>query len=202
MYAVKPTSAPKVTRYTYPAHDAGVSRVYPITKISVDPAIVPAGFGLSIEQPAWEPKSQRFYVSIPVIADCDNGYGNAINAAVAARRFAGAGISGICIEDNVFPKRCSFYADTRRELVSGKEHALKVRACKESTNGELFIIARTEALIAGFSIDDALERDRIQLFQIAQIEDAALRCHVEQDGNVAEVQVRIDQQRPGGMHPQ
>src|SRR3954447_13211936 len=35
-------------------------------------------------------------VSIPVIADCDNGYGNAINAAVTARRFARAGISGIC----------------------------------------------------------------------------------------------------------
>lgn len=97
-------------------------------------------------------------VSIPVIADCDNGYGNAINAAVTARRFARAGISGICIEDNVFPKRCSFYAGTRRELVSGKEHALKVRACKESTDGELFIIARTEALIAGFSMEDALDR--------------------------------------------
>lgn len=97
-------------------------------------------------------------VSIPVIADCDNGYGNAINAAVTARRFARIGIAGICIEDNVFPKRCSFYAGTRRELVSGKEHALKVHACKDSTEGQLFIIARTEALIAGHSMEDALER--------------------------------------------
>jgi len=53
-------------------------------------------------------------VSIPVIADCDNGYGNAINAPLTARQFARAGIAGICIEDNVFPKRCSFYAGTRR----------------------------------------------------------------------------------------
>ncbi len=62
--------------------DAGVSRVYPITKITVDPAIVPAGFGLSIEQPAWEPKSQRFYVSIPVIANNPAGcnYGQLIGA--------------------------------------------------------------------------------------------------------------------------
>ena len=97
-------------------------------------------------------------VSIPVIADCDNGYGNAINAAVTARRFARAGIAGICIEDNVFPKRCSFYAGTRRELVSGREHALKGHACKDSTEGQLFIIARTEALIAGHSLEDALER--------------------------------------------
>src|SRR5437588_8925406 len=42
-------------------------------------------------------------VSIPVIADCDNGYGNAVNAAFTARKFAGAGIAGICIEDNIFP---------------------------------------------------------------------------------------------------
>ena len=96
--------------------------------------------------------------SIPVIADCDNGYGNAVNAAVTARRFFRAGISGICLEDNIFPKRCSFYGGTRRELVSGEEHALKVRAAKDSTDGELFIIARTEALIAGHSMEEALDR--------------------------------------------
>src|SRR5436305_13390443 len=44
-------------------------------------------------------------VSIPVIADCDNGYGNAVNAAFMARKFARGGIAAICIEDNVFPKR-------------------------------------------------------------------------------------------------
>src|SRR5438270_9485750 len=97
-------------------------------------------------------------VSVPVIADCDNGYGNAVNAAHTARKFAGAGIAGICIEDNIFPKRCSFYDGTRRELVSGDEHALKVKACKESTHGELFVIARTEALIAGYSMEETLER--------------------------------------------
>ena len=97
-------------------------------------------------------------ISIPVIADCDNGYGNAVNAAYTAKKFAKAGIAGICIEDNIFPKRCSFYSGTRRELVSGREHALKVKACKENTDGELFVIARTEALIAGYSIEDALDR--------------------------------------------
>jgi phosphoenolpyruvate phosphomutase len=97
-------------------------------------------------------------VSIPVIADCDNGYGNAVNAAWAARQLANAGIAGICIEDNIFPKRCSFYVGAKRELVSGKEHALKVKACKDSTAGELFVIARTEALIAGYDLNDALDR--------------------------------------------
>ena len=97
-------------------------------------------------------------VSIPVIADCDNGYGNAINAAFAARKFARAGIDAICIEDNDFPKRCSFYSDARRKLVAADEHALKVRACKDATDGGLFVIARTEALIAGMGVDEALER--------------------------------------------
>ena len=97
-------------------------------------------------------------VTIPVIADCDNGYGNAVNAAFMAQKFARGGISGICIEDNIFPKRNSFYTGTRRELVSAAEHALKVRACKESTDGELFVIARTEALIAGYSLEEALDR--------------------------------------------
>ncbi len=49
--------------------DAGVSNVKIITKITVDPTIIPAGFGLSLEQPTWEPKTKRFYVSIPIIAD-------------------------------------------------------------------------------------------------------------------------------------
>ena len=97
-------------------------------------------------------------VSIPVIADCDNGYGNAVNAAHAARKFARGGIAAICIEDNDFPKRCSFYSDARRKLVSTKEHASKVIACKDSTHGDLFVIARTEAMIAGMGVDEALER--------------------------------------------
>jgi phosphoenolpyruvate phosphomutase len=97
-------------------------------------------------------------VSIPVIADCDNGYGNAVNAAHTAKAFHRAGIAAISIEDNIFPKRCSFYGGTRRELVSPTEHALKVQACRDSTDGELFVIARTEALIAGHSMDEALDR--------------------------------------------
>jgi hypothetical protein len=49
--------------------DAGVSNVKIITKITVDPTIIPAGFGLSLEQPTWEPKTKRFYNSIPIIAN-------------------------------------------------------------------------------------------------------------------------------------
>src|SRR5436305_8838859 len=54
-------------------------------------------------------------VSIPVLADCDNGYGNAVNAAYTAKKLARAGIAGMCIEDNIFPKTCSIYDEARRE---------------------------------------------------------------------------------------
>lgn len=49
--------------------DAAVSKTSIITKISVDPTIIPAGFGLSLEQPAWDPETERFYTSIPIIAN-------------------------------------------------------------------------------------------------------------------------------------
>jgi hypothetical protein len=53
--------------------DSHTSNVSIITKVFVNSAIMPAGFGLSIEQPAWEPKTARFYVSIPVIANNPTG---------------------------------------------------------------------------------------------------------------------------------
>jgi hypothetical protein len=49
--------------------DSATSHTSKIIKISVDPAIIPAGAGLSLEQPAWDPKTQRFYTSIPIIAN-------------------------------------------------------------------------------------------------------------------------------------
>ncbi|HKE55293.1 MAG TPA: hypothetical protein VKB46_01280, partial [Pyrinomonadaceae bacterium] len=49
--------------------DRQFSNVFIITQITIDLTIVPEGAGLSIEQPAWDPKTERFYVSIPVIAN-------------------------------------------------------------------------------------------------------------------------------------
>ncbi len=96
---------------------------------------------------------------IPLIADCDSGYGNAINVIRTVREFRREGAAGICLEDNDFPKRCSFYGGVRRSLVPVQEHADKVRAAKDASEGSDFVvIARTEAFIAGEGIDSALER--------------------------------------------
>jgi phosphoenolpyruvate phosphomutase len=98
---------------------------------------------------------------LPVLADCDNGYGNAINVIHAVRAYEREGIAGICIEDNVFPKRCSFYAGVKRELADVEEHAGKIRACLDTRRDEDFsIVARTEALIAGWGMEEALKRGR------------------------------------------
>jgi len=97
--------------------------------------------------------------NLPVIADCDSGFGNAINVLRTIREYEDAGIAGICLEDNIFPKRCSFYSGSRRELVSPEEHAGKIRAAKAAQRDpDTFIIARTEALIAGWGQAEALQR--------------------------------------------
>ena len=98
---------------------------------------------------------------IPVVADCDNGYGNAINVIHTVRAYEREGIAAICIEDNVFPKRCSFYAGVKRELAPVEEHVGKIKACLDTRrNDDFAIIARTEALIAGWGMDEALLRGR------------------------------------------
>lgn len=100
-------------------------------------------------------------VRIPVIADCDNGYGNAINVLRTTSEFERAGAAGICIEDNDFPKRCSFYAGVRRNLVPAEEHARKIEAATAARRNPGFaVIARTEALIAGLGMEEALGRAR------------------------------------------
>ncbi len=97
--------------------------------------------------------------SLPVIADCDSGFGNAINVIRTVRDFSHEGAAGICLEDNDFPKRCSFYGDVQRSLVSIQEHAEKIRAARDArVDPDFVVIARTEAFIAGESLEQALDR--------------------------------------------
>jgi phosphoenolpyruvate phosphomutase len=98
-------------------------------------------------------------VDIPIIADCDTGYGNALNVMRTVADRERAGVAAICIEDNVYPKRCSFYAGVRRELIPIEEHCGKIKAAKAAqTVPDFVVIARTEALIAGWGQEEALTR--------------------------------------------
>lgn len=98
--------------------------------------------------------------ALPVVADCDNGFGGFLNVLRTAREYERAGIAGICVEDNVFPKRNSLLpADVQRELVPTREQARRLAAAKQAQDTEEFVlIARVEALIAGLGADEALER--------------------------------------------
>ncbi len=98
-------------------------------------------------------------ITIPIIADCDTGYGNALNVMRTVNDRERAGVAAICIEDNVYPKRCSFYAGVRRELIPVDEHCSKIKAAKAAqTVPDFVVIARTEALIAGWGQEEALTR--------------------------------------------
>lgn len=97
-------------------------------------------------------------VDVPVIADCDTGFGGPTNVAYAVQRYERRGIAAICIEDKLFPKINSF-ADTTQDLLPTTEFAMKIKAGKEArTTDEFLVIARTEALITGLGVPEALER--------------------------------------------
>lgn len=81
---------------------------------------------------------------IPVIADADTGYGNAINVMRTVREFEQAGVAGLLLEDQVSPKTCPAMGDN--ELVSIEEGAGKIRAAVAArTDPDLVIIGRTDA---------------------------------------------------------
>ena len=97
--------------------------------------------------------------NIPVIADCDTGYGGPNNVAHLVRKFENAGIAGICIEDKTFPKENSLFKDGKQEMIAKKDFVAKLVAAKNAKrNREFVIIGRTEALIADLGVEEALER--------------------------------------------
>ena len=96
---------------------------------------------------------------IPVIADCDTGYGDATNVRHMVKKYESAGIAGICIEDKTFPKQNSLLEDGNNMLLSEKDFVAKILAANEAKQNKTFtIIARVEALISGIGMEQALKR--------------------------------------------
>lgn len=83
---------------------------------------------------------------LPIIADIDTGYGNAINAGRTAASMRRAGVSAIFMEDQVSPKRCPVCVGDPVEVVPTVEAAGKVRAAKDGLEGDALLIARTDAV--------------------------------------------------------
>ena len=96
---------------------------------------------------------------IPVIADCDTGYGGPSNVSHLVKKYENAGIAAICIEDKVFPKQNSLLENGQNNLISEKDFVAKIIAGREAKQDKNFmIIARIEALISGAGMDEALKR--------------------------------------------
>jgi len=96
---------------------------------------------------------------IPVIADCDTGYGGPNNVAHLVKKFENAGIGGICIEDKTFPKENSLFKDGKQDMLSKRDFVAKLVAAKNARkNDDFIIIGRVEALIADLGVEEALDR--------------------------------------------
>jgi 2-methylisocitrate lyase-like PEP mutase family enzyme len=96
------------------------------------------------------------HAGVPVIADGDTGYGNALNVRRTVREFERAGVAALHLEDQLFPKRCGHYDD--KGLIPTAEMGQKLRAARDAARDpDLVIIARTDA-IAVEGLDAAIER--------------------------------------------
>ncbi len=95
-------------------------------------------------------------VSVPVIADADTGYGNALTAQRAARAFERAGVAAFHLEDKTFPKKCGHYDD--KALVPSAEMVQRLHAVRDALHDPDFVlIGRTDAIaVEGFAA--ALDR--------------------------------------------
>lgn len=118
-------------------------------------------------------------VSIPVIVDIDNGYGNQINVVRAVRDFCKSGAGALQMEDQVMPKRCGHFQG--KAIISKEEMVQKIKAAKDYMDPDVLLIARTDAIaVNGF--EDAIERAN------AYVEAGADILFVEAPRNLEQMQ--------------
>src|SRR5262249_3258849 len=95
---------------------------------------------------------------LPILVDGDTGYGNFNNVRRLVRKLCERGLAGVCIEDKIFPKNNSL-GDGAQPLADIEEFCGRIKAGKDSQiDPDFSVVARVEALIAGYDIDEALRR--------------------------------------------
>ena len=127
-------------------------------------------------------------VDVPIVADADTGFGNALNAQAAARAFERAGVAAFHLEDQTFPKKCGHYDD--KSLVPAAEMVQKLKAVRDALHDPDFVvIARTDAIaVEGFAA--AIDRAS------AYVEAGADMIFVEAPTSEAEI-AEIAKRLPG-----
>ncbi len=110
---------------------------------------------VSLSETVWRAASVVDATGLPVIADADTGYGNALNIVRTVREFERAGVAAMQLEDQVFPKRCGHL--TGKAVIGAGEMVGKIKAAVDTRRGDMAIIARTDArAVLGF--DEAIVR--------------------------------------------
>lgn len=94
---------------------------------------------------------------LPILVDMDTGYGKAEHIGYHVKDLEQAGINGVCIEDKIFPKSNSF-SEGGQELLGIEDFCNKIVSAQTNTTNDFFVVARIEAFISGFGIDDAIYR--------------------------------------------
>ena len=98
-------------------------------------------------------------VDLPILLDGDTGYGNFNNFRRLVKKLEQRGVAGVCIEDKLFPKTNSFIRSESQPLADVEEFCGRIRAGKDAQGGGDFqLVARVEALIAGWGMEEALRR--------------------------------------------
>jgi len=106
-------------------------------------------------------------VNIPLIADLDTGYGNALNVIRTIKDAVQLGVAGVLLEDQEWPKKCGHFEGKR--VISQAEHVGKIRAAVEARGDSgLVIIARTDAR-APLGLEEAIARGRAYIAAGADI---------------------------------
>jgi 2-methylisocitrate lyase-like PEP mutase family enzyme len=136
------------------------------------PAVYMTGYGVSasrlglpdmgfagLAEMADQARNMAAAVSVPLIADADTGYGNALNVRRTVALYEAAGVAGLHLEDQQTPKRCGHL--TGKTVVPAEEFAAKIRAAVDArADRDTLVIARTDAIaVNGF--DDALRRGEL-----------------------------------------
>jgi len=133
-------------------------------------------------------------VKVPVYCDADTGYGNAINVMHTIETFIYAGVAGVHLEDQVFPKRCGHVAG--KQVISMEEAAGKLRAAdriRREMDPDFVLIARTDALGAmGGGLEETVRRGNAYIEAGADIifpdgihsEELLLQCIEQIDGPI------------------
>ncbi|MFE9581483.1 isocitrate lyase/phosphoenolpyruvate mutase family protein [Nocardia sp. NPDC006044] len=182
------------------AHDAVSAK---IAQDAGFPGVWVSGLGLSAinglrdsNELSWTQVMERIEmlsdrIAVPALVDMDTGYGDFNNVRLAVRRLQRIGAGGACIEDKLFPKANSFLA-AGQVLAEPGEFCGRLKAAKD-TAADVFLVARCEALVAGQSLSEAIDRcglyaesgaDAVLIHSKKTVPDEILAFMAEWDGRV------------------